>query len=642
MPRTTPDDYKLQLNFVPLTNDPATTIFRRARGSQDARPEGVYGYRLPTDSEGSVWSEYWVSLSPMDGFTPFQLSISKNVDLGRRLLLEALTVSARKLKREDELILPANPFLQELSIVMATHKEGREVLTVQPYYLHTQRKLGFLVDFRFVLNPKEPFTRQVQVLSLSLTRNFRRNTDFYVDKFSKVRGFLVKAWDVFSDVRLPSGHELSFSKDFVNLPAECLIAKSYIFGSGKEKKAQYAGLREFGPLKGLANPPHLLFIFREQDRPAARRLAMALRGAKKQTSSPWPGFETIFKSSLELDANPIVLNDLHEDEMRRALGEAEARAKTCTGQLVPVLVLPTGDDNGYLTQKAIFANAALPTQVCTLKILDSEDSLKWAIANLALQIFCKAGGKPWKVKSASKDSLIIGISHSHKVREIDGKPVVEKYFAFSVLTDSTGLFRNIEVLGEAADHASYLDHLRANLRQMLKSQAAEFKKVVLHTSFRLKLDEIKAIEAVTREVAQEHVDRQFAVVKVNQQNRFFGFNRDLNSLVPYEATKVALGPHEYLMWFEGISPDKENVSKLFAGPTHLQFLKVSDAYSSDDEEHLMLQDLVNLSGANWRGFNAKSAPVSVFYCHLVAKLVHNFHEQGLPLPSANDEHPWFL
>ena len=116
----------------------------------------------------------------------------------------------------------------------------------------------------------------------------------------------------------------------------------------------------------------------------------------------------------------------------------------------------------------------------------------------------------------------------------------------------------------------------------------------------------------------------------------------VNSLVPYEATKVRLGRHEYLVWFEGIFRDKPNVTKAFPGPTHLQFLRVEDEEGELAEEREMLQDLVNLSGANWRGFNAKSSPVSVFYCHLVADFVHKFHERGLPLPSVRDIQPWFL
>jgi hypothetical protein len=154
--------------------------------------------------------------------------------------------------------------------------------------------------------------------------------------------------------------------------------------------------------------------------------------------------------------------------------------------------------------------------------------------------------------------LIIGISQSHKIRFVDDQRHIEKYFAFSVLTDSSGLFRQIQVLGDSPDHSTYVSELRSNLKQVLEENAASFNRVVIHTSFKLKYEEIDAIRQTTREVA-EATDRskcRFAVIKVNQRSRFFGINRSVNSLVPFEATKVRLGPQEYLVWFEGIYPDK--------------------------------------------------------------------------------------
>ena len=42
------------------------------------------------------------------------------------------------------------------------------------------------------------------------------------------------------------------------------------------------------------------------------------------------------------------------------------------------------------------------------------------------------------------------------------------------------------------------------------------------------------------------------------------------------------------------------------------------------------------------GSMLRAIPVSVFYCHLVADLVHDFHERGLPLPQVQVIRPWFL
>ena len=182
---------------------------------------------------------------------------------------------------------------------------------------------------------------------------------------------------------------------------------------------------------------------------------------------------------------------------------------------------------------------------------------------------------------------------------------VEKYFAFSVMTDNSGLFQSIQVLGDSGSQQEYLKQLRANLKAALVEGMQRFARVVVHTSFKLKRDEIDAIQKTVNQFAQgpDGEDCQFAVVKVNHKCRFFGVNRRVNSLVPYEGTTPRLGHREYLVWFEGIFPDKPTVTKAFPGPTHLEFLHVSDGARISDAD--LLQDIVNLSGRTGAGFNAK-------------------------------------
>ena len=642
------DEYLIHLNFLPVEmNEARCLVYRRSRASdQEERPTPeATSQRLPLlDGSEEEWKQYWVVPEAAEGFEAFDYKPSWSPDLSKRILIRCLRRSVESSLQPRQYQFPANSFIQEVSLVMETHAEGDEVLVIQPYFLKATRQIGFLVDFHFNLGPGVAFGRRIQQLSLSLDKNFRRNVDYYVDRSSKVRRFLETRWQVFEGLMLPGASEpLRISKDFVALPAERLRPKVYVFAGAKESRSQFTGLRDYGPLQPLESPPRLLFVFREQDRQAARRLALSLKGQKQRGQFNFPGFSELFKTALEIDADPIVLPDLSSASMEAALINARA-AREGSSRIVPVIVLPNGDDNGYLAQKAHFSHAGLPTQVCTLRILEDEESLKWAIANLALQIFCKAGGRPWKVRPTAERSLIIGISQSHKSRLVDDQVHIDKYFAFSVLTDSSGLFQQIQVLGDSTDHSTYVKALAANLKRVLEENAGIFNRVVIHTSFKLKHEEIKAIQQTVSAVAAltDRSKCRFSVIKVNHKSRFFGINRAVNSLVPYEATKVRLGPHEYLVWFEGIYPDKPNVTKAFPGPTHLQFLRVDDERVEPAEERELLQDIVNLSGANWRGFNAKSSPVSVFYCHLVADLVHNFHEQGLPMPAVQDIQPWFL
>src|SRR5262249_26716212 len=156
--------------------------------------------------------------------------------------------------------------------------------------------------------------------------------------------------------------------------------------------------------------------------------------------------------------------------------------------------------------------------------------LKWAIANIALQIFCKAGGQPWKVRPTAERTLIIGISQSHKLRFEGAKTTIEKYFAFTVMTDNSGLFQRIQVLGEGGNQAQYIQQLRDNLRSILTQATDMFARIVVHTSFKLKRDEMDAIQRTVAEAVSEYNNKcLFAVVKVNHKCRFFGVNRQVNS-----------------------------------------------------------------------------------------------------------------
>ena len=218
-------------------------------------------------------------------------------------------------------------------------------------------------------------------------------------------------------------------------------------------------------------------------------MARKLRGSAGPQRYAFPGFQALFKCNLEIAANPIVLGALDHAAMQDALTQVKTHVVD-NPHTLPVLILPAADD-AYLIHKALFSQAKIPTQVCTLPVLQNDASLTWAIANIALQIFCKAGGYPWKVRPAAAErTLILGISQSHKLRKVHDRTEVEKYFAFSVLTDSSGLFQELHVLGEGDEESNYLDQLRESLGRVLTESAGEFGRVVIHTSFKLKHREI--------------------------------------------------------------------------------------------------------------------------------------------------------
>lgn len=630
--------YELHLNFLALKGPtPAVRIFRRRREDQGPtdRDAGEFAFDLPIDgADLGVREDYLVRFEPAEGFEAAVLPGKAKIALTNRALLRALA------DRCTEVLEPADfrvttGFRNTVEFVLARHPEGDETIVVEPYYLHVEQKFGFLADFHFSLKHGVPFGRRVQQLSLSLKANNRRNTDRYVDIGNRILAWIRDVHPRIFPLPMPgNAAPLAVADEFLALPAQRARQKVFVVADNAEVKNTFGGVRDRGPLHA-AEPRDLVFMFCEEDRESARRLARALRGQEPGTT--FVGYEKTFRAPLPIGADTVVLADYSRSEMERAL---DAIVRRPGNSALPVLVMPH-DEDAYDTHKAVFTQAGVPTQVCTTEMIEDPYSLKWSVANVALQIFCKSGGQPWRVKPLRNGTLIVGVSQAHAVRVVDGRRQIERYFAFSVLTDSSGRFLRMEVIGSAEEEGAYLDGLVNNLTSLLRAAEDEYTEIVVHTSYRLRRREMEKIEQAVREARRARAGCAFAVVKVNSEShRFFAVNTSSNSLVPKEGSYIKLGDREYLMWFEGLADQQPNVSTVIPGPTHLEFLRFTDDKQLGDVA--LLEDLSNLSGANWRGFNARSVPVSIFYCRLVAERLLAFQERGLPIPDVKDLHPWFL
>ncbi len=638
------NNYEIHLNFLPFEKElPDFFIYRKEQASpEESRPPDakIQRYTLPVDpSDIEKRNSYWVSLTERKDYHQFRVSPSFNHQMTKWVLFQCLRKSIEAKLDIHDFVVPTRGFLREVRFPLIRHDEGEEELIVQPYYLRVKKLFGFLVDFHFRLKEGVQFSRKVQQHSLSLDQNYKRNLDCYADRVSKIDEFLEKRWDVVGSMTLPGVDiESVLIRKYQPVAAGRLPSKVYVFSNGKTSRSQFNGLQNNGPLSAIEDSPNLLFVFREQDRLAARTLAMALKGTRQRGKFYFPGFSKLFKSEITIDSNPVIVKEFSRQSAEQVL----KRVNESNDPVVPIFLLPDPKDPGYIKHKAIFAHKGIATQACTLPTILNDNTLRFSVANIALQIFCKAGGSPWKMQVTNGNTLIIGISQSHKVNRANNRVDVEKYIAFSVFTDNSGLFQKIQILGEGDNEKIYLDRLRENLRTELSEHSQHFDRIAVHTSFRLRKREIEAIEQVVREAGTSRNSNKcrFAVIKVNQKNRFFGTNLQVKSYVPYEGSWARLGRNEYLIWFEGIFPDNTTVRKAFPGPTHIDILSIGD--ESGEGDMSLLQDLINLSGANWRGFNAKSTPVSVFYCHLVADFVQQFHNQDLPMPAVEQIRPWFL
>lgn len=627
---------EIRINFWPLKKqDIEFVVWRKKYGGE--RKEGVYSdlYKssLPVAVDNKeVREDYWVSFNERQGFEKFSCKGEYNNFLTKDFLFYAVVEKTKKVLDERQFMLPKAGFRKYMYYVLEEHNEGWEVVWLEPYLLKVSKEFGFLLDFRFRKKEGVAFSSKVQQLSLSLDRDFRSNRNFYIDKFGKVSAFGEEYYKRIFPINI-NECVIDVSSELKALNRELLDIKKYVFGGQKVESSQFMGVKEHGPLTSLKSDVKAVYICRDRDKMWVNDLIEGLRGESFDVN--FDGFKDIFKVDIKDDS--LILPNYSEDNIDSAVNEL-VKIKSALGDrpVLPIIILDTLDES-YFEFKYRFLKEGLPLQAVTVDLLKKRGGLKWAASNIALQIFAKLGGQPWKVKPSNDDCIIFGIGQSHQ--EVDRKIV--KYFAYSVNTDSSGLYKKISTLGKSERENEYLEQLRDNIIKDVNDYLEEgYKKCALHIPFKIRWKELEVISRALKEVGERKTgeDVDFVVLKVNTKNHFFGY-ANTNSLVPYESSYIRLSDKEFLVWFEGMQLHRESIFKRYGGPIHLEFYWANRVLNEEDKRSY-LQDVLNLSGANWRGFNAKNIPVSIYYCELVAEFLSRFPKEIDNIEKISNA--WFL
>lgn len=634
------------LNFLPVTfRNFDYGIYRKKYNQEEITESHIYKYKLPKiEKTNEDYEDYLVCFNRQDGFEKFVCDDTTNTSLTLKLLQKLLL--DKLLATDIHHFADENPFKKYVDIVLEQTKEGFRLASVQPYHLKKPDKIGFLIDYRFKKNPEVAFNKEVQKLSLSLDKSGVANKRYYTDKYHILKSFINDQFlSLFPLSVSGAGGKVDIQEDFQSFDALYLNKKTYVFKNGRQNVSQYMGLKQYGAYLPVESEIHYAFIFETRFRDFANDIFLGLLG--KKFGGTFLGINSLFGINFQKNDvsrisiekyNQQSLDNAHEEI--RNLKEKFPDKKIIGVFLTPEQEITIEETTVYYYLKHLFAGSNIPLQVINYEHLSNYNTLKWSLANIGLQIFCKLGGIPWRVQPSNEKCLILGLGSAHRYLE-DG--TIQKYFGYSVCLDSSGVFKKINVLAYHENKEEYLKNLREELvSTILNDVGNEYKKCVLHIPFKIQNAEIKAIRDSLKVVKSE-ISIDFRVIKINTENKFFGFSNH-NTRIPYESTYIRLSNNEYLAWFEGLQFGKENVHKKVGNPVHIQFLRAEGETNSQDESYL--QDIINLSGANWRGFNSKLIPISVYYASLIAGYAKEFEEiddlETVKKEISSIKLPWFL
>lgn len=620
-------------------------VFRRRRQKGETRedfPDHI-SLRLPLsiskDNQSKKYFSYWVGFEPLDGFQEVTCFQHVNPWVTVEYLYHLLKVRCEEvLSKDAEFMCESKGFRRRrISFVLMQYDEGKQIVWLEPYFLKSKNLFGFLVDFRFNDERDGIVTTRTLKLSLSLDKRGRSNRNFYVDRYARIREFVSK----YGDRVFNLGAGVMISPLRCNLEVKKLNTKRYLFAKNRTKNSQFLGIKEYGPLDSVGDAIRVHFLFREQDRSFSNSLFRALRGDREVTR--FPGMERMF--GYRFDSSNVGGTALQDFTVKHIQTVLETISNNTDARpVVPIFVSPYDkytrekSKNLYFAIKLLCLKNNIPSQFVSIPLLRQSELFEWAVSNIALQLFAKMGGTPWIVEPETRNCLIIGIGQAHKRQN----GIVKKFFAYSILTESTGLYKELKILGNTSERSEYVEHFKGTLSAVLSHYHDKYNSFVLHTPFSIRRDELEAIHDAIESARSDASDvKEFVVLKFNDRNKFFAYSSSGNSMVPYESTYVALSEVEYLVWFEGLQYHKPTVGRKIGRPLHVEFIYPRSGLS-DEKRREYLQDALNISGANWRGFNAKSLPISMFYAQLVAQFYKEFPLSDLEDVNLEMLSPWFL
>jgi len=642
----------IDLNFLPLETSEFTIPVYRSRFNGEPRQDGYFVAQLPTAQSGghdSKYAYYRVGLSNYDGATPYTFHADENPQLMTSIIWFHLKQWAKQLVDEFNIRVDIiDRFEKFISFIVEDLPKGQRVVKLYPYYLGATEQYGVLLEFAFKKKPKVPFDREVQQLSFSLDRAGKSNVNSYLDRLNYIQDFIKTKLLTYGTFTI-CGNKYSFLTNLTRLQGQELNSRVYIFGNGYEDYDKIKGIKTC-PYAAPPKEPLFVFVFKESERSSGNELYRALVG--KGYPSTFSGMKEWF--NCDINKNNITSMTIDFDTDRNAYlfltrQLADIISKNPNRQVIGLFIDSYSHFNerseNYIKAKQAFFSAGIPLQVVRNDRIIQSDGLKWAISGIGLQAFSKLGGIPWTVKPSTNNCFIFGVGKAHDIQRQNGRTTVKKYFAYSVCFDSSGVYRSLGVLCDTTDREEYYADLERNIITQIEERINVGQVVtdcVIHTSFRMRVDEMKTIKKSIDKLSQSHGNINFTVMRINTRNRFFGF-ADNNSKIPYESTYIQLSAKEYLVWFEGLKRGREYINKRIASPTYIDFW-----YGWGDKTRTikLLQDAVNLAGASWRGFNTKLEPISIFYPQLIAGFIRDFrrlgNEEDIGQTLAQFSTPWFL
>lgn len=414
--------------------------------------------------------------------------------------------------------------------------------------------------------------------------------------------------------------------------ANLLDPVQFAFRNEQSRPDKLRGLVDFGPYVDLQRTPRFGFVFPSEYRDYANRLFLAL----KNGVGAFKGVETTFRFPLTRDqvfqVSGFSIGHRSHHEAAKVYENAIVNWQAKESQPTPDLFFvlhprtpPSETDTPYYACKARLLSQGILSQNVTAELISDQAKFEWSAANIALGAFVKLGGVPWVVFGKELDQeLIVGVGRSFlfdpQSRATTG------YVGFTACFSARGQFQFLALADVAEDRKEYLQLLKTVVARSLRraeTLGRTVSSLTLHVPKQMSREEMDVVANAVKEHPKQNI-LQLVIIKVSEEDTFFAVDSRFNDGVPRRGTVIQVTDRDYLLYTEG-REEKESWAP-FRTPVALRITPQNGVHSSGIRT--ILRQVNDLSQVNWRGFNARSKPISIYYGSLIARLLGH-------VPSAN-------
>lgn len=402
---------------------------------------------------------------------------------------------------------------------------------------------------------------------------------------------------------------------------------------GAVHAAPLRGIRQFGPYDLSFFPKRHLNCGLLYPASARAMRNDLVSGLQHGDGPQFPGFATLFRVQLAFDSS-------REESIRGAESELEFRraaTRLASGDCDLVFIVGIRQDSGiYQVCKETLLLNGVPCQVLATSQFRVPRQRPWILGNLALASYAKAGGTPWVVADTqARHELVMGVSRAKDANE---RFVVGFVTLFN--QDGDFLFLNSQTpVVQWEDYVRSLERMVVNAYHDYQQSFGMPQSLVVHFHKRPGDGEVEAVSQALRSLG---VDIPFALLHLNEFSLFRAFDTKESTCVPQTGLQVDLSRRRALLLLDGLEQGKRNRR----GVPNVWDISLDRRSTMEvDEFPRLIQQIHRFARVNWRGFNARSTPVTMNYSKLICDLVLEIgldSWNGIVTNGRLREKAWFL